>query len=220
MASFIGTRKEFKRYIGPRLRNLVIIITKNHRIRVANCNHCGAKEHLESAHVRGRERNQIIDVLLEGFINNEIVTIDLEIFERKFVAEHDPIEKIILVLCHDCHVRYDAITYSQHAYKEVGSGEGVIAVPNTVTTHSSSGGQLPIELVPPDPVVFKMELLRTRRAQITTKYDNGKEELSVWNAQDFLPSSNLLGNLRSRPKFRQGQWQARGIARVTVRVVE
>jgi hypothetical protein len=68
MASFIGTRREFKRYIGPRLRNLVNILTKNHRIRVANCNQCGAKERLESAHVRGRERNQIIDVLLAGGI--------------------------------------------------------------------------------------------------------------------------------------------------------
>lgn len=220
MASFIGTRKEFKRYIGPRLRNLVNILTKNHRVGIANCNHCGAKERLESAHVRGRERNQIIDALLEGFTHNEIITIDLEILERKFVAEHDPIEKTILILCRDCHVKYDALTDSPQANNEVASEVRVRSVPKRAPTYSSSAGQLPIELIPPDPVVFKMELLRTRKAQITTKYYDGKEEVRLWNAPNFSLSSNVLGNLRSRPEFRQGQWQARGIAKVTVRVVE
>jgi hypothetical protein len=220
MASFIGTRKEFKRYIGPRLRNLVNLLTKNHRIRAASCNHCGAKERLESAHVRGRERNQIIDVLLEGFTHNEIITIDLEIFERKFVAEHDPIDKTILILCRDCHLKYDATTNSPQVYNEVSSELGAMAAPKRVPTYSSSSGQLPIKLIPSDAIVFKMELLRTRKAQITTKYDNGQEEVRVWNAPNFSPTSNVLGNLRSRPEFRQGQWQARGIAKVTVRVVE
>src|SRR5688572_1388085 len=154
MASFIGTRKEFKRYIGPRLRNLVNLLTKKHRIGVANCNHCGTKERLESAHVRGRERNQIIDVLLEGFTHNEIITIDLEIFERKFVAEHDPIDKTILILCRDCHIKYDGITDSPQAHNEVSSEVGFMAVPKTARTYSSSAGQLPIELIPPDPVLF------------------------------------------------------------------
>ena len=218
MASFIGTRKEFKRYIGPRLRNLVNILTKNHRIRVANCNHCGAKERLESAHVRGRERNQLIDALLEEFTHNEIITIDLGIFERKFVAEHEPIERTILILCRECHLKYDAITLASQT-NELSSEVGVTAVPIRVPTLSSSAGQLSIELVPPDPLAFKMELLRTRKAQIIISYENGKEEVRVWNAPNFSPTSNLLGNLRSRPEFRQGEWQARGIAKVTVRVV-
>ena len=82
MASFMGTRKEFKRFIGPRLRNLVNMRTKAYRIGVANCKHCGSPDGLESAHVRGRDRNQIINALLEQFTHNEIVTIDLAKFEE------------------------------------------------------------------------------------------------------------------------------------------
>ena len=95
MASFIGTRKEFKRFIGPRLRNLVNIRTKAYRTGVANCNHCGSPDRLESAHVRGRDRNQIIDALLEQFTHDEVVTIDLAKFEQLFVSEHEPIERTI-----------------------------------------------------------------------------------------------------------------------------
>jgi hypothetical protein len=61
---FTGTNREFKRYIGPRLRNLVQMITKKHKATVAACEHCGVGEDLESAHIRGRDRNQIIDLLL------------------------------------------------------------------------------------------------------------------------------------------------------------
>ena len=64
MASFIGTNKEFRRYMGPRLRNLVQQITKSHKAEISACEHCGTKENLESAHVHGRNRNDIIDLSL------------------------------------------------------------------------------------------------------------------------------------------------------------
>ena len=103
MASFIGTKREFRRYVGPRLRNLVQQITKNHRVTLANCQHCGASENLEAAHVRGRDRNQIIDLVLEKFTHNDIITIDLGEFEKVFRAEHSPLEKSFLILCRSCH---------------------------------------------------------------------------------------------------------------------
>lgn len=215
MASFVGTRKEFKRFIGPRLRNLVNIHTKGYRIGVANCNHCGSSEHLESAHVRGRERNQIIDGLLEQFTYNDVVTIDLAMFEQLFVAEHDPIEKTILILCRYCHSKYDAVALDS----ELVIGDET--APAHPELHSSNVSvQLPIYLVPSDPATFKRELLRTRKARIKITYVNGREQVKSWNVSNFSSSSNVLGNLRSRPEFRRGKWQQLGIEKVTVEVVD
>jgi hypothetical protein len=107
MASFIGTHQEFRRYIGPMLRNLVQQITKIHKAEISACEHCGSKENLESAHVKGRNRNEIIDGVLKEFTTNEMITVNLSVFEKKFKEEHRPIEKSILILCRDCHKLYD-----------------------------------------------------------------------------------------------------------------
>jgi hypothetical protein len=79
-------------------------------------------------------------------------------------------------------------------------------------------GVLPIELVPADPSDFKDALLRSRKATIEIIYSNGSTEQMDWDAERFSPSSNVIGNLRSRPEFRQGEWQKRGILRICVRV--
>jgi len=215
MASFIGTRKEFKRFIGPRLRNLVNIRTKAYRLGVANCNHCGSADRLESAHVRGRDRNQIIDALLEQFTHGEIVTIDLAKFEQLFVSEHEPIERTILILCRDCHGKYDAVAVEAEPSIEYEFSEKA-----TEPLSTSSSSQLPIYLVPSDPTTFKKELLRTRRADIKITYVNGHERIKPWNVSNLSASSNVLGNLRSRPQFRQGKWQQLGITKVTVQIAE
>ena len=107
MASFIGTHQEFRRYIGPMLRNLVQQITKTHKAEISVCEHCGSKENLESAHVKGRDRNEIIDCVLQGFTKNDVITVNLSVFEKKFKEEHHPIEKSILILCRNCHKLYD-----------------------------------------------------------------------------------------------------------------
>ena len=79
---------------------------------------------------------------------------------------------------------------------------------------------LPIILVPSDPNVFKQQLLRSRVAEIITTFTDGRVEAKIWKAQNFRSSSNVIGNLRSRPQFRAGQWQAKGIEKVMVRVLE
>ena len=108
MASFVGTNKEFRRYIGPRLRNLVQQITKNHKAEVSACEHCGTKDNLESAHVHGRDRNEIIDLVLDENTHNGIATVDIGMFEERFKEEHHPLEKSILILCRSCHKKYDS----------------------------------------------------------------------------------------------------------------
>ena len=79
---------------------------------------------------------------------------------------------------------------------------------------------LPITLIPADPDQFKTALLKSRKAEIITTYKNGEERRKLWRAPHLRQSSNVIGNLRSRPDFRAGQWQANGIEKVIVRVID
>jgi 5-methylcytosine-specific restriction endonuclease McrA len=106
MASFIGTKKEFKRYIGPMLRNLVQQLTKKHKSKIGQCQHCGAPDSLEAAHLHGRDRGEIIDNILNNYTNNSIITIDLSEFEKHFREEHHVIDETIIILCRNCHSKY------------------------------------------------------------------------------------------------------------------
>lgn len=81
-----------------------------------------------------------------------------------------------------------------------------------------SNGILPIELNPSTESDFKRRLLMTKTAYITTFYKNGTFKQKVWNAQRFRESSGVLGNLRSRPEFRNGEWQKLGIEKVLVTI--
>jgi len=77
---------------------------------------------------------------------------------------------------------------------------------------------LTIELQPRDEQEFKRQLLTHKRAKIKTYFKDGKTETKIWNAYAFSESSNVLGNLRSRPQFRSGEWQERGIIKVLVSI--
>jgi protein-arginine kinase activator protein McsA len=147
MASFIGTNPEFKRYVGPRLRNLVQQLTRKHKAEIAVCEHCGTKANLESAHVNGRDRNQIIDLVLEAFTTNGIATIDLSVFEDKFKEEHHPLEKSILILCRECHTKYDS---------EIVESISELPLSTELSNHvhmPNKGVSLPITLDPSDPLI-------------------------------------------------------------------
>ena len=65
---------------------------------------------------------------------------------------------------------------------------------------------------------FKTALLKTRRAVIRVKYNNGRVEEQIWRAERMSANSNVIGNLRSRPAFRAGTWQRRGISCVAFRL--
>jgi hypothetical protein len=77
---------------------------------------------------------------------------------------------------------------------------------------------LPITLSPENSVDFKMALLIYRAAEIETFYTDGRREKSIWKANKFKESSNVFGNLRSRPEFRKGRWQELGIEKIHVSI--
>lgn len=78
------------------------------------------------------------------------------------------------------------------------------------------GGTLPITLDPPNSQDFLEALLLARVAWIEEFYADGRKEVHRWDAPRMSRSSNVLGNLRSRPRYRQGNWQKVGIASLRV----
>ncbi|MBG6077989.1 hypothetical protein [Polaromonas sp. CG_9.11] len=190
------------------------MITKKQRAVVGACEHCGSGENLESAHVHGRDRIQIIDFLLGSIEKDNEVEVDLKQFEEAFKSEHEPFEKAILVLCTACHRKYDspAVRLKALAKDETGmdeegnpSGQGLV-----------NSDILPITLDPIDPSVFKEKLMKRKAAKITIFYEDGRTVTRSWIAKRFAATSNIFGNLRSRPEFRQGKWQAHGIIKIHV----
>lgn len=77
---------------------------------------------------------------------------------------------------------------------------------------------LPIELIPSDNEVFLETLLKTKKAKISTFYKNGIQENKIWNASRMTAQSNVLGNLRSRIEYRNGNWQKANIVKIVVEV--
>ncbi len=91
---------------------------------------------------------------------------------------------------------------------------------NTVLpkTHSNNGDVLNIELKPAEQDNFKTLLLQKKRANIITYYADDRVEKKIWDASNMSESSNILGNLRSRPEYRNGEWQKRGIIKVVCEI--
>jgi hypothetical protein len=81
-------------------------------------------------------------------------------------------------------------------------------------------GVLPITLNPSDPDAFRNAFIKQGRARISIQYKDGRVEEEAWLCQRFGPSSNVIGNLRSKPKFRSGMWQRLRIEKVFVSVTD
>ena len=93
--------------------------------------------------------------------------------------------------------------------------------PGTVTKSTRKekrGAVLPITLDPPDSDDFLSAILRTKEAWIEISYENGGREVRHWRATQMKPTSNVIGNLRSRPEFEKDAWQKLGIASVRVSI--
>jgi len=96
---------------------------------------------------------------------------------------------------------------------------GELDKPST-PANALSDDVLPISLDPSDVQEFKRLLLVHKQAKIRILFEDGNVESNDWNASRFTESSDVIGNLRSRPRFRSGNWQKEGISKVFVNIVE
>lgn len=93
------------------------------------------------------------------------------------------------------------------------------AEPETPDSTTDRGDDtLPITLDPPDAEAFRVALLRSRQARIFEIYRDGRTIERRWNARSMSASSNVIGNLRSRSRYRRGNWKRLGIDSLTVAV--
>ena len=107
MPQFNGTIKEFTKYIGPYARLKVAFLAAKYKKQIANCEECGISDSLDAAHIKGRERVFLIANILSEFMEEDIVRMDLNEFEERFIAAHLPIQSTIRILCRKCHRLYD-----------------------------------------------------------------------------------------------------------------
>ena len=106
-----------------------------------------------------------------------------------------------------------------HRIEIIGDGEASGNKQPEKVSSKTLGEKLPITLNPVDEEAFKNKLLKTRKAEITIFHADGTVKKKVWEANSFTAKSGVLNNLRSRAEFRNGEWQARGIERVEVKVI-
>jgi len=109
MVKFIGSLEDYEKYIGPRIRNIVNIVTKSERQkRQGICDFCGKKAELQSAHKHGRDRKTLIREALKKYNNGSCFNVDVEKCENEIIKLHTPINHIFYFLCMKCHREYDS----------------------------------------------------------------------------------------------------------------
>lgn len=209
-ATFIGTVAEFKRFTGAHWRVVVQQISKPHKAFIGQCQFCGKVDvPVDAAHKHGHERIKLIHDLLGSADPNASVEVDLTAFAAAFRAKHGPVEKAILVLCKPCHKAYDA---------DAPSAATAEPVARSTTEAANDSMPLPITLEPRGEDAFRSAILKTRLAWIDVLYSDGSAKRQLWRANKLAAGSLILGNLRSRPEFRQGAFQKAGIVAVHVTV--
>ena len=113
-------------------------------------------------------------------------------------------------------------TLSEASHPTEEPPRGVLHTPAQVggqrPTGSGQGLTLPITLEPAGSANFLTALIRAKVAWIEESYTDGHKEVRRWDAPRIGPSSNVIGNLRSRPEYRQGTWQKNGIASLRVTI--
>lgn len=108
MTMFIGNFNQFKAYLNDYVKNKVPVLTK--KFRQGSCELCGKKTTLDSAHLRGREREVIIKEAFEQssqYLEDGTFCVNLDIFAQYINREHSNPDNFHFI-CRECHKKYDA----------------------------------------------------------------------------------------------------------------
>ena len=131
-SQFIGTMQDFKRYIGGYCKLIVNQLAKKYREACnKTCQYCkNSNVELDSAHITGRDRNGIIESILNNHFktNDNYYTVNMDDFIKYFKMQHDPIYKVVYFLCKDCHKKYDS--------KKITDDEIKLAIENNIIKNS------------------------------------------------------------------------------------
>ena len=105
-----SSKEEFRKWIGPNIRNKIQSVTKSAKKRLGSiCQECKEKKELEAAHINGKSRIDIINKVLDTkYISADgLICGDLNEIVNDIIQAHLPIEKYFRFLCKGCHREYD-----------------------------------------------------------------------------------------------------------------
>lgn len=209
MARFTGKTSDFTKFIGPRLRNWVTSISKKYRKDIGECESCPSTEKLEAAHIIGKDRKMLMELAYQKYLysTDELLDVDLNEFELSFKNLHYPLKESFKILCRDCHREYDRNPEKKQK-----------TVHLKIIEEFKNYQILEIQLFPNDEEKFKELFLQHKSASIKIIYADSTTETHVWKLTNFKATSNVKGNLRSRPKFRPKIWQKLNIKKVEVEI--
>lgn len=104
--------RQFHEFIGPKVRNDIQTLTKREKLRLRNiCQDCGEQKELHAAHIKGKDRKQIISSVLTNYLIDEkeqIIQVDLSKVIGEIVEAHKPLNEHFRFLCSECHGKYDS----------------------------------------------------------------------------------------------------------------
>jgi hypothetical protein len=89
-------------------------------------------------------------------------------------------------------------------------------VPTAVPRSAQRDGSLPIEFKGVAPQRFLERFLAAGVAYIEEHYVDGQVKVRKWLVERLTAKSNLVANIRSKPQYRQGNWQDAGLAKLVM----
>jgi hypothetical protein len=98
--------------------------------------------------------------------------------------------------------------------------DGINPIINGAPTpkYLNTSDELILEFDPSDEKIFKQQLIETKRAKRIIFYKDKNPVSEIWNADKFIVSSNLRGNIHSNNVFRQ--WKELGIVRIKFEIIK
>ena len=84
--------------------------------------------------------------------------------------------------------------------------------------HASKEDVLPITLDPSPATAFREALMREMRVWIVEHHRDGRTVVRRWEAGNMSATSNVIGNLRSRPRYRKEAWKELGIQSLSISI--
>ncbi len=150
---------------------------------------------------------------IKPFINKYFPNVFVEIYFNKDFTDsiYEPLLRNMNELYDDTDLFMRALHLAKLADKHIPKStvtskatcpKRAVSKSSVTPTASTTISKKPrIILTPSDPAVFKSELLHKKIAEITWVYSDGTQEDKTWHASKFQSSSDVFGNIESRPQW-------------------
>lgn len=107
MATFQGSKSEFIKFFKSRyLSEIITMQLEENKSPNRTCVFCGSKSVYTTTFANNYNSEQIINLLLDKYFNNDNYLVNLEKFKKEFISYHLPKNKYMRSFCYDCFKKY------------------------------------------------------------------------------------------------------------------